>query len=189
VLCKSVAKIEFCQNRDLTIQKKNLSNFYKTVLHFITTVQKLNFFTIFFNVMIGSIASAQLLMLSGIGPEDHLNSLNIPVINDLPVGNNFHDHTSVVLYYDILNQSKSYESVDLTVQNFYHYYVHDSGPLTMFPNAATYQVTPYNNQSDWPDIMTEMTRSNNLWTNLSVIVSQYGSYLSEWEDYWRPYVG
>jgi len=139
--------------------------------------------------LIGSIADAQLLMLSGIGPRDHLNSFNIPVISNLPVGNNFHDHTSVVLYYDIVNQSLSYEPVDLTVQNMYNYYVNNSGPLTMFPNAATYQVTQYNNQTEWPDIMTEMTRSNNLWYNLSDIVSQYGSHIQEWEDYWRPYVG
>ncbi|XP_054169354.1 L-sorbose 1-dehydrogenase-like [Oppia nitens] len=137
----------------------------------------------------GSIGSAKLLMLSGIGPQDHLNSLNIPVLSNLPVGNNFHDHTSVVLYYDVLNQSRSYDLVELTVQNLYDYYVNSSGTLTMFPNAATYQVTPVNNQYDWPDIMTEMTRSNNLWQNLSDIMRQYGSNVEEWQDYWRPYVG
>lgn len=40
----------------------------------------------------GSIASPQLLMLSGIGPKAHLESLSIPVIADLPVGRNYHDH-------------------------------------------------------------------------------------------------
>lgn len=128
-------------------------------------------------------------MLSGIGPADHLRTLGIPVVANLPVGNNFHDHTSVVMYFDILNQSRSYDWVEHTVQNIYDYYVNRDGPLTMFPNAATYQVTPVNNQTDWPDIMTEMTRSNNLWHNLSDIVSQYGTNIDQWEDYWRPYVG
>lgn len=40
----------------------------------------------------GVINSAQLLMLSGIGPEKHLKSLGIPVIQDLHVGCNLQDH-------------------------------------------------------------------------------------------------
>ncbi|XP_049269954.1 oxygen-dependent choline dehydrogenase-like [Rhipicephalus sanguineus] len=43
----------------------------------------------------GAIASAQLLMLSGIGPRDHLQSLGINVIADLPVGENLYDHVTV----------------------------------------------------------------------------------------------
>ena len=41
----------------------------------------------------GTIANPQLLMLSGVGPADHLRSLGIPVVHDLPgVGKNFSDH-------------------------------------------------------------------------------------------------
>ncbi|XP_034826640.1 glucose dehydrogenase [FAD, quinone]-like [Maniola hyperantus] len=42
----------------------------------------------------GSINSPKLLMLSGIGPKDHLESLGIPVVQDLPVGENLHDHVT-----------------------------------------------------------------------------------------------
>ena len=40
----------------------------------------------------GFVNSPQLLMLSGIGPADHLRSLGIDCIADLPVGANLHDH-------------------------------------------------------------------------------------------------
>ncbi|XP_065205871.1 glucose dehydrogenase [FAD, quinone]-like [Planococcus citri] len=43
----------------------------------------------------GTIGSAQLLMLSGIGPKEHLEKLKIPVIKDLPVGKNVHHHVGV----------------------------------------------------------------------------------------------
>lgn len=43
----------------------------------------------------GPIASPQLLMLSGVGPRDHLEELGIPVIQDLRVGYNLQDHSAV----------------------------------------------------------------------------------------------
>ena len=44
----------------------------------------------------GAVASPQLLMLSGIGPADHLGSLNLPIRHALPgVGQNLRDHCSV----------------------------------------------------------------------------------------------
>jgi choline dehydrogenase len=44
----------------------------------------------------GAIASPQLLMLSGVGPAEHLRSLGIPVLHALPgVGQNLRDHPNV----------------------------------------------------------------------------------------------
>ena len=44
----------------------------------------------------GAIASPQLLMLSGVGPADHLRTLGIPVVHALPgIGHNLRDHPNV----------------------------------------------------------------------------------------------
>jgi choline dehydrogenase-like flavoprotein len=47
----------------------------------------------------GVYGSAQLLMLSGVGPAEHLRQHGIPVIGDLPVGDNLHDHMFVPMTY------------------------------------------------------------------------------------------
>ena len=48
----------------------------------------------------GAIASPQLLMLSGIGPSDHLRSFGIPVVLDSPgVGKNLRDHPSAAVIF------------------------------------------------------------------------------------------
>ena len=50
----------------------------------------------------GSMASPQILMLSGVGPADHLREMGIPVVHELPgVGQNLRDHPIVALICDV----------------------------------------------------------------------------------------
>lgn len=44
----------------------------------------------------GALNSPQLLMLSGVGPAEHLRQLGIPVVRDLRVGENLHEHYSYI---------------------------------------------------------------------------------------------
>jgi 4-pyridoxate dehydrogenase len=53
----------------------------------------------------GSFSTPQLLMLSGIGPADHLTEMGITPLADLPVGNNLQDHLTVALFWQRLQRS------------------------------------------------------------------------------------
>lgn len=77
----------------------------------------------------GAIGSPQLLLLSGIGPADHLRSLNIPVVHNLPgVGENLQDHLAVVLTYRCL-QPISLINAE-TLGSLLRYLLLKQGPLT-----------------------------------------------------------
>lgn len=63
----------------------------------------------------GTIASPQLLMLSGVGPDVHLRSHGIKVVHDLPgVGENLHDHA----YVHFLNQVTPKFSINQEIQGW-----------------------------------------------------------------------
>jgi choline dehydrogenase-like flavoprotein len=50
-------------------------------------------------VAAGAFGSPAVLLRSGVGPADQLSALGIPVISDLPVGDNLQDHLLVMLNY------------------------------------------------------------------------------------------
>ncbi|XP_053407927.1 glucose dehydrogenase [FAD, quinone]-like [Mercenaria mercenaria] len=78
----------------------------------------------------GAINSPQLLMLSGVGPEKHLDEMNIPLVANLPVGENLQDHQMVFLYSDI---NKPYSATIDEVTHWwtwFKFYVYGGGPLS-----------------------------------------------------------
>lgn len=80
----------------------------------------------------GPIASPQLLMLSGVGPREHLEELQIPVIQDLRVGYNLQDHSVVngldfVVNQPITMNERSVQRPDYIIDYFFN----GRGPFTI----------------------------------------------------------
>jgi choline dehydrogenase-like flavoprotein len=77
----------------------------------------------------GAINSPQLLLLSGIGPADHVNALDIPVVADLPgVGENLQDHLLTGVAYRC-SQPITMDSAE-TFGNLMSYLLLKKGPLS-----------------------------------------------------------
>ncbi|KAF4521159.1 hypothetical protein B566_EDAN011609 [Ephemera danica] len=82
----------------------------------------------------GAINSPQLLMLSGIGPKKHLDSVGVKTIVDLPgVGSNLQDHIAVNGLSFLINDTVSLveERLVSRIQYYYEYLRYGTGPFTV----------------------------------------------------------
>ncbi|CAF4884459.1 unnamed protein product [Pieris macdunnoughi] len=111
-------------------------------------------------VSAGSINTPQLLMLSGIGPAHHLRHVGIPVLKDLPVGENLHDHVGVGGVTFLVDKPVSiiqnrFQAFPVTM----NYVVNERGPMTVLGGleGIAFVNTKYANKSGlWPDIQFHM---------------------------------
>ena len=80
----------------------------------------------------GTVNTAKTLMLSGVGPAEHLQDLGIKVEADLPVGNNLQDHLTTALGPFILNNSHTsfHPSSSVGVRSVPDLLLHGTGVLT-----------------------------------------------------------
>ncbi|KAH7356363.1 hypothetical protein BKA66DRAFT_612889 [Pyrenochaeta sp. MPI-SDFR-AT-0127] len=81
----------------------------------------------------GAIDTPRLMLLSGIGPRDHLQSLKIPVVHELPgVGENLQDHPETIIVWEL---NKAYpkdttamqSDTALLLRHYPHNYFGDDG--------------------------------------------------------------
>ncbi|XP_054715398.1 glucose dehydrogenase [FAD, quinone]-like [Uloborus diversus] len=78
----------------------------------------------------GTVKTAHLLMLSGIGPMSELTKFNIPVVADLPVGFNLQDHPFSFLAYEVKSTLKRFVDELGDDKNILQYIYNRTGPLT-----------------------------------------------------------
>lgn len=81
----------------------------------------------------GAINSPHLLMVSGIGPSDHLQEKGIPVIQDLPVGYNLMDHVALGGLTYLLNDTVSLmtDRILNSMNALNDYYSEHRGPMSI----------------------------------------------------------
>jgi choline dehydrogenase-like flavoprotein len=104
----------------------------------------------------GTIGSAQLLMLSGVGPRDDLEKLNIPVLANLKVGYNLQDHVSLSGLTFIVNQPVTVVEQEVRRPRYLlDYTLFNRGPLTLPAGAEGIAFVKTNISylpADYPDI-------------------------------------
>lgn len=104
----------------------------------------------------GTFNSPQLLMLSGIGPTEHLNSIGVPVIKHLPgVGQNMYDHMSHFGPTFVVNTTKSTLNAQLIGLTDVKQLFNGKGILTTIGGveALNFIKTPNSREPfDFPDI-------------------------------------
>ncbi|CAG2116118.1 unnamed protein product, partial [Medioppia subpectinata] len=118
----------------------------------------------------GTFGSAKILMLSGIGPRDHLTQLGIPVLVNLPVGDYLRDHPSVSIHMTVDDKRLDETGAQLTVQQLYEELVYGRGPLSVLTNSVYFWSTQSNADKCWPNTYTYST--------VEVLVLKIFSYLS-----------
>ncbi|MNQ71330.1 Alcohol dehydrogenase [acceptor] [compost metagenome] len=80
----------------------------------------------------GAVGSPKLLMLSGIGPAEHLRDVGVEVVHDLPaVGENFHDHMDVFVISECRNDYSfdRYKPLHMNAWAGLEYLLFKSGPV------------------------------------------------------------
>lgn len=113
----------------------------------------------------GAVNTPHLLMLSGIGPREHLEHIGINVIHDSPgVGRNVQDHIAVGgIVFRIDHPVAFVMNRLVNINSAVRYAVAEDGPLTSNVGLETvgFISTKYANQSDdWPDIEFMLTSAS-----------------------------
>ncbi|RWS28515.1 GMC oxidoreductase-like protein 1 [Leptotrombidium deliense] len=143
-------------------------------------------------VSAGSINSPQLLMLSGIGPAEHLSSLGIPTIADLPVGENLQDHIYPGgMHFSINRPYTLTQPRVFTATNLGKYFAQGKGPLTSLGavEGLAFVRTKFANITlDFPDIEIHLV-SASIQADGGRSMKQYNGLTEElWKKVYYPYV-
>ncbi|XP_060535423.1 glucose dehydrogenase [FAD, quinone]-like [Cylas formicarius] len=133
----------------------------------------------------GAVNTPQLLMLSGIGPKQHLGELGIDVIQDLPVGEHLADHVYYPALFYRSNQTFYNQTVDDNIED----YTYNLRPLTSALEMVSF-VNLSGSKVDRPDVeymITVPTTTDNL-RLLNPMKEEFIMDVDALHDIWFPLV-
>lgn len=105
-----------------------------------------------------TVGTTKILLLSGIGPREHLEEIGVSVKVDLPVGENLQDHVMVPVTYAapdiVLNETISLtETHAKSMNSLVRYLATGSGPLSVSPTEAhAFLKTEAEDERNAPDL-------------------------------------
>ncbi|KAF5295335.1 hypothetical protein FQR65_LT10498 [Abscondita terminalis] len=114
-------------------------------------------------VSAGAINSPKILMLSGVGPEEDLKKFGIHVIENLPVGYNLHDHTTIDgVLFALSNKTATTVTDQKRTADVYNYKKTHKGPLSATgPLQLNAMIkTKYEKSTSRPDIQFSFDAAN-----------------------------
>lgn len=102
----------------------------------------------------GAINSPQLLMVSGIGPKDHLDAVGVPLVHDLPgVGRNLQDHVIFIGAPFSVNKPRARPIPPLQqLDSMYEYLTRGTGIFSTIGMTDVIGFVNTQNSSDIPDV-------------------------------------
>lgn len=105
-------------------------------------------------VSAGAVNSPQVLMLSGIGPAEHLAKHGIPCISDIPVGKNLMDHIYPSIHFYTEEKVTLVQHRVINPITLLTYLAAGRGPLTSLGaiEGIAFIHSKYSNTTDWPDL-------------------------------------
>ena len=140
----------------------------------------------------GAIGTPQILMLSGIGPADHLESLGIDVIANLSVGDNLQDHVSNGGMVFLVDQPVSFLSKRVfNVPSLIKYGMNRETPLSTLGGVegVGFVKTKYaDTDDDWPDIQFHFVGASPVSDGGTKVRYAHGVIESTWNQYYQPIV-